>query len=132
MSKDKKPSDRRQSDKIDTPSEPTSERRKEERRKEKRVSVELWVEERDGEDKVFRRTGNLSAGGVYFDKALPHLPGKRLNLKIPLGAGDEVPEVRVWGEVVADGGPDLGMGVKFLSFGGDGEKDLRAFLEEID
>jgi len=132
MSEDKRSSERRQDEATDMLSGRIPERRKEERRKEKRVSVELWVEERDGDDKVFRRTGNLSAGGVYFDKALPHLPGKRLNLKIPLGAGDDVPVVRVWGEVVADGGPDLGMGVKFLSFGGDGETELRDFLEEID
>lgn len=100
------------------------------RRKEKRVDLELWIEEQDGEDKVFRRTGNVSAGGVYFDNALPHLPGKRLNLKIPLGSGEGVPVVRVWAEVVNERSCELGMGVKFLSFGADGEELLRRFLEE--
>lgn len=104
----------------------------EDRRKEKRVNMELWIEEQEGENKVFMRTGNLSAGGVYFDRALPHFPGKRLCLKIPLGTEKDAPVVRVWAEVVNDRSSDLGMGVKFLSFGANGEELLRAFLEKTD
>jgi len=107
-------------------------RLEQDRRKEKRVEVELWVEEVEGRDSVFRQAGNLSAGGVFFDKALPHPVGDRLNLRIPLGFGEDAPTVKVWGEVVSDGGSKLGMGVKFITFREGDEEHLRKFLQVSD
>ena len=73
------------------------------------------MEELVGDDVYFRRTGNLSAGGVFFDSAIPPI-GHRNDTQIYVTGCKEMVVAR--GKVVShtektDG---LGMGVKFISF----------------
>lgn len=134
MSEDRRKEERRNPQFVDREVGHRRDQRREgkDRRKDKRVEVELWVEEVEGRDSVFRQAGNLSGGGVFFDKALPHPVGDRLNLRIPLGHGEDAPTVKVWGEVVSDGGSKLGMGVKFLAFREGDEDKLRQFLQVVE
>lgn len=105
-----------------------ADRRRADRRAQPRVPLELWMEEVAGEDVYFRRTGNVSEGGVYFDKAIPHTIGTIVTLKFALPGDKEIVVAR--GEVVSTaGGPNgLGMGIKFVSFEGNGEKRVRQCL----
>jgi hypothetical protein len=103
-----------------------TERRRGDRREADRVSVEMWMEEVDGDNVAYRRTGDVSVGGVYFDGIVPSPIGTRLQLRIPV-PGQEA-EVRVQAEVVNLKPDGLGMGVKFLTFEGDGREVLGAFL----
>ncbi|MBI5509119.1 MAG: PilZ domain-containing protein [Deltaproteobacteria bacterium] len=103
-------------------------RRGADRREAQRVPLELWMEEVSGDDVYFRRTGNVSVGGVYFDRAIPHALGTVVTLKFALPGDREMVVAR--GEVVTSAGTQqgLGMGVKFISIEGDGEKRIRTYL----
>lgn len=104
-------------------------RKRPDRRQSPRLPLELWMEEvsADG-DVYFRRTGNVSTGGVYFDRAIPHAIGTELTLKFALPGEREMVVAR--GEVVSTrGGPNgLGMGVQFRRFEGDGQRRIRDYL----
>ena len=108
------------------------ERRNSERRADTRVALELWMEELVGDDVYFRRTGNLSAGGVFFDSAIPHQLGTEMTLKFTLPGCKEMVVAR--GKVVShtekksDG---LGMGVKFISFEGNGKDQLKTYIKAL-
>jgi len=83
-----------------------------ERRQSLRVPVEMWVEEVAENHRVFRRAGNLSAGGLHLDKTIPIAIGTHINLRFTL-PNDPDP-VTVDGDVVSiDANEELGMGVKF-------------------
>jgi len=103
-------------------------RRGEDRRAEPRVPLEMWMEEVEKGHSALRRTGDVSVGGAYFERIVPHPLGTRIALRIPL-PGDEQ-EVRVYGEVVNLEKDGTGMGVKFIEFDGDGELRLGAFLSK--
>ena len=102
--------------------------RPDDRRENLRVSLELWMEELVGDDVYFRRTGNLSTGGVFFDSAIPHDLGTEMTLKFALPGSKEMVVAR--GKVVSHSDQDdgLGMGVKFISIEGDGKKRLMTFV----
>ncbi len=104
-------------------------RRTKDRREEQRVPLELWMEEMAGEDVYFRRTGNVSAGGVFFDRAIPHAVGTVVTLKFGLPGEKEMIVAR--GQVVTAAGANdgLGMGVKFVTFEGDGKKRIRKAMK---
>lgn len=105
------------------------ERRKGERRENCRVPLELWMEEISGEDVYFRQTGNVSEGGVYFDKAIPHTIGTVVTLKFALPGNKEMLVAR--GKVVsaASGSEGLGMSVQFISIEGNGRERLQDFMQ---
>ena len=71
---------------------------------------------RESHDRVtyFQHSSNLSRGGIFLEKTLPHPVGTRVSLQFTL-PGDEV-ELRVQAEIVSalmeDG---LGMGLKFVA-----------------
>lgn len=102
-----------------------------ERRQTERMPLELWMEEVSGDDVYFRRTGNVSAGGVYFDRAIPHALGSILTLKFALPGDREMVVAR--GEVVsaAENPQGLGMGVKFVSIEGDGRERIRGYIRAL-
>jgi hypothetical protein len=89
------------------------------------------MEEVSGDDVYFRRTGNVSTGGAYFDRAIPHTLGTIVTLKFALPGDKEMVVAR--GEVVSAAGArdGLGMGVKFVSVEGDGEKRIRAYIRAL-
>src|SRR5688572_8612959 len=108
-----------------------ADRRAAERRRDPRVPLELWMEEMAGDDVYFRRTGNLSEGGVFFDRAIPHALGTVVTLKFALPGDKEMVVAR--GRVVSAAGASagLGMGVKFISVEGDGQKRIKGYLARI-
>ena len=89
------------------------------------------MEELAGEDVYFRRTGNVSEGGVYFDNAIPHEKGTMLTLKFALPGEREMIVAR--GKVVSSKGPEnqIGMGVKFVSIEGDGSKRISSHIKKL-
>lgn len=99
-----------------------------ERRQQTRVPLELWTEEILGEDIYYRRTGNVSEGGVYFEHALPHPLGTEVTLKFALPGDAEMVVAR--GEVVnvASQSGGLGMGVKFVHVEGNGRERIREHI----
>jgi uncharacterized protein (TIGR02266 family) len=107
------------------------ERRTNERRRSVRVPLELWMEEIAGDDVYFRRTGNVSAGGVYFDRAIPHPLGTMVTLKFTLPGKPEMVVAR--GEVVHTPAEpeELGMRVRFISVEGEGRKRLREYIRDL-
>jgi hypothetical protein len=101
------------------------------RRDTPRVNLELWMEELSGEDVYFRRTGNVSIGGAYFDTPFPYEPGTEVTLKFGLPGSREMVVAR--GKVVSRGrGQDgLGMGVKFISIEGNGRDRIRSYIDKL-
>jgi uncharacterized protein (TIGR02266 family) len=83
-----------------------------ERRYEPRVTIDLWVEERTDDALYFQRATNLSTGGLFLERTLPHAPGTvvEIDLRLP-GDADAL---RVKGEVVAATSRELGMGLRFV------------------
>lgn len=119
---------RTDSSSVSTDNRRGKDRRVRDRRADQRFPLELWMEELSGDDIYFRRSGNIAAGGVYFDRAIPHPLGTVVTLKFALPGDREMVVAR--GEVVssAPNADGLGMGVKFVHIEGDGAQRIRAFL----
>lgn len=97
-----------------------------ERRAHTRLPVELWVEETHGRAVYYQRATDLSLGGLFLSRTLPHPPGTRVELRVDLGGADPL---RVRGEVVDDGGRRAeGMGLRFVSLDRDQRARLADFL----
>ena len=104
-------------------------RRSGDRRTWVRAPIDLWMEESKGNELYFRRSGNLSAGGVYFEQSIPHPLGTRVNLKFTLPGEDYVIETAA--EIVntpeeLDG---LGMGVRFLELRDADRERIEGFVK---
>jgi uncharacterized protein (TIGR02266 family) len=82
------------------------------RRQATRVAVDFFLEERTGDALYYQRATNLSLGGLYLDRTLPHPPGTQVDLQFRL-PGDPAP-LRIKGEVIESTSRDLGMGVRFV------------------
>ena len=92
MAKDRRKQGRRHSQ-FDVSSERRSSadrRTLRERRRDPRVPLELWMEEMSGDDVYFRRTGDVSEGGVFFEGAIPHKQGTEVTLKFALPGDREM------------------------------------------
>jgi hypothetical protein len=100
-----------------------------ERRRQSRLPIEIWMEEVSGDDVYFRRTSNISEGGVFFDRAIPHPVGTVLNLRFTLPDHPDLLEAR--GEVTSISKDGLGMGVRFIEISGNGSERLSAYLSAI-
>jgi uncharacterized protein (TIGR02266 family) len=130
MSPDRRKAERRQMPAPVVAERRQSDRRVKERRAERRVPLDLWVEEEKGAELYFRRTGNVSLGGVFFEQSIPHAHGTRVRLRFALPA--EGPPLQVAAEIVntpvsKDG---LGMGLRFVDLSDDDRKTLQAFLDD--
>lgn len=130
------PSPRRRRDRRLVSKPIALERRKEprresaERRLSVRVPIDLWMEEVRGDEIYFRRSCNISEGGVFFEQSIPHPVGTRVTLRFGLPGLES--EIVAHGDVVSaarvrDG---LGMGVRFVSLDGDGPKALKKFIQD--
>jgi uncharacterized protein (TIGR02266 family) len=107
-----------------------SDRRQHDRRHASRVPLDLWVEEEKGNELYFRRTGNVSIGGIYFEQTIPHALGTRVKLRFSLPGSPHVIEAA--GEIVntpqvKDG---LGMGLRFTEVEPEALQRLKTFLDE--
>jgi uncharacterized protein (TIGR02266 family) len=106
------------------------ERRKADRRSGTRVSISLWVEEKKGEDLYFQQAGNLSVGGVFFERTIPHPIGTQVKLKFELPGKEGV--IETTGEVVSTPGDaeGLGAGVKFINLDPVEKRLIEEFITE--
>jgi uncharacterized protein (TIGR02266 family) len=105
-------------------------RRRGDRRRAARAPLDLWVEEEKGNELYFRRTGNVSLGGLYFEQTIPHAQGTEVRLRFALpGAEQRIIEAQaeiVNTPTVKDG---LGMGLRFVSISDDDRLALQAFID---
>ncbi|MBW1810751.1 MAG: PilZ domain-containing protein [Deltaproteobacteria bacterium] len=122
--------DRRQGRPDTRTEESQPERRKIERRQDKRVPLSIWVEEVKGEDLYFQQAGNLSVGGVYFERTIPHPVGTQIKLKFELPGIEGV--IETVGEVVnvPDDPTGLGAGIKFVGLDSVEERLIKEFIDE--
>lgn len=122
--------DRRQGRPDPRDNDEAVERRKADRRSGTRVSISLWVEEKKGEDLYFQQAGNLSIGGVFFERTIPHPIGTKVNLKFELPGKEGV--IETTGEVVSTPGSaeGLGAGVKFLNLDPVEKRLIEEFITE--
>lgn len=126
MNERRKGERRQRSQPVDPDRRRTDRRNSSDRRQRLRLPVEMWMEEVAGNDIYFRRTGNVSPGGVYFDKAIPHPVGTCLTLKFNLPGTDLI--LSAHGVVISIAADGLGMGVRFDRFDGDGAEQLERFI----
>jgi hypothetical protein len=89
-----------------------TERRRGERRKEQRVTAEIMVEVGTSGRRTYRRTANISMGGVGFHAPIPFRKGSKVELTLRLIGRDE--PVRVTGEVVGVDRQGRGNRVRFV------------------
>lgn len=101
-----------------------------ERRKTQRVPVAITVEIRDERGFSLHSTRDVSVGGVFFDRAIPHPVGAKVQLVLQI-PGEGRP-LRCEGEVANV--PDkqgYGMGVRFLTISVPDTERLARFLDEV-
>lgn len=127
---DRRRSDRRSRAQSVSSDRRRSDRRLHDRRNTSRVPLDLWVEEEKGNELYFRRTGNVSLGGIYFEQTIPHALGTRVKLRFSLPGSTNVMEAA--GEIVntpqvKDG---LGMGLRFTEVSPEVLRALGRFLDE--
>ena len=106
------------------------ERRMDERRRDARVPVNIWVEEYMGDDLYIQQAGNISVGGVFFERTIPHPIGTRIKLRFELPGREGL--IETLGEVVSapEDPAEYGAGVRFVDLDPVEEKLLRNFVDE--
>jgi hypothetical protein len=87
------------------------------------------VEETKGEDLYFHRAGNLSIGGVYFERTIPHPIGTQVRLKFELP--DDKGVIETTGEVVSTptDPTGLGAGIKFINLDSMEERLIKDYIK---
>ncbi len=100
----------------------------EERRSSGRLPIEMWVEESTDRELYFQRGANISAGGIFLQRTIPHAKGTLVHLRFTLPGGTSPIDVK--GEIVnvSDDEADLGMGVRFVSLGDDDQQRIVDFI----
>lgn len=101
-----------------------------ERRRDVRAPVALSVEVRDGRGFSIHATRDISIGGVFFDRAIPHAVGTKVQLAFALPGDGKT--IRCEGEIVNV--PDkhgYGMGVRFLDISPVDRKRVEDFVHEM-
>ena len=97
-----------------------------------RLSTRLLVELADGSEEALGAVVNMSAAGLLLETDADLEPGQHVILSIDIDPDDE--PVSGKAEVVRKANPDLdgvdGIGVRILSFAGDGRLSLEAILGE--
>lgn len=101
-----------------------------ERRRATRANVVIPIEVRDSRGFSLHSTRDISAGGVFFDRAIPHAVGARVQLSFQL-PGD-TRSIRCSGEVAnVPDAKGYGMGIRFLDLSpADGQR-IEAFTREL-
>lgn len=98
-----------------------------ERRKSKRIEVSLAVELRDARGFSLHSSRDISIGGLFFDRAIPHPVGSKVTVAFKLPGDDK--SIVCQGEVANV--PDeksFGMGVRFLDLNPTDRDRLQAFI----
>jgi len=102
-----------------------------ERRTSQRVKIEMWVEETSARELYFQRSANISVGGVFLDRTIPHPLGTVVNLQFTLP--DDSHPVRVKGVTVNIGetSQDLGMGIRFTDLSEHDRQRLVTYIDQV-
>ena len=102
-----------------------------ERRSSTRIPVEMWVEESTERELYFQRGANLSIGGIFLERTIPHARGTVVTLQFTLPS-DTTP-IKVKGEIVnvGEASNELGMGIKFLDLDESDRERIRTFVERV-
>lgn len=98
------------------------------RRRNPRVPVNLPVELRDARGFSLYSSRDVSIGGIFFDRAIPHPLGSKVTVAFTLPGDDQ--QIVTQGEVANI--PDehsFGMGVRFLGLAEPERQKLQAFLD---
>lgn len=101
-----------------------------ERRSAARLPAAIAMELRDERGFSLHSSSDLSVGGAFFDRAIPHPVGHKLTVSFTL-PGERQPIV-CEGEVVNV--PDkssYGMGVRFLMMSDEDKRRLEAFTRQL-
>ena len=100
-----------------------------EKRSARRIPVEMWVEESTDRELYFQRGANISVGGIFLQRTIPHAKGTIVLLRFTL-PGDTRP-IEVKGEIVniGDDDADLGMGLRFVNLGDEDERRIADFIQ---
>ncbi len=101
-----------------------------ERRRNVRAPVSLSVELRDKRGFSLHATRDISVGGFFFDRAIPHPVGTRVMLAFTLPGDTRT--IRCGGEIVNV--PDAhgyGMGVRFVDVLPGDQKRIDEFVAEL-
>jgi hypothetical protein len=101
------------------------------RRGHERVSVEIWLEEQLGEEVLFRRSGNISAGGVQLDQGFPKPVGTRVRLSFALPG--ESRTIKVTAEVVGAkvSGDQMNTHLQFVDISDEDKRRLEEFTARV-
>ena len=99
-----------------------------ERRASPRVPVEMWVEESTDRELYFQRGANISIGGIYLERTIPHTRGTLVNLQFTLPEASS--PIKVKGEIVNVGEDpcELGMGIKFVDLSSEDQLRIEQFI----
>lgn len=108
----------------------SGDRRRGDRRTSARTPLDLWVEEERGNELYFRRTGNVSLGGLYFEQTIPHTVGTTVRLRFSL-PGPEARVIETRAEIVntPDAVDGLGMGLRFVELADGDRLALQQFID---
>jgi uncharacterized protein (TIGR02266 family) len=99
-----------------------------ERRRDPRVAVAIAVEVRDGRGFSLHSTRDVSTGGVFFDRAIPHAVGAQVELAFSLPGDSRT--IRCRGEVVnVPDAREFGMGIRFLDLSAQDKATLEDFVK---
>lgn len=100
-----------------------------ERRHSSRIPVEMWVEQSTSRELYFQRGANISEGGIYLQKTIPHSVGTKINMQFTLPGDSQA--ISVQGEIVniSTKAEELGMGVKFIDLNEGDRKKIERFIE---
>jgi uncharacterized protein (TIGR02266 family) len=130
MSTDRRRGERRQNQQEASAERRRGDRRQHDRRTEARAPLDLWVEEEKGNELYFRRTGNVSLGGLSFEQAIPHAIGTRVRLRFSLPDTDR--PVEATAEIVNTPAEKngLGMGLRFVDLSDAARAALQTFLDD--
>ncbi len=103
----------------------------EDRRSSQRIPVEMWVEESTDRELYFQRGANISLGGIFLERTIPHTKGTIVCLQFTLP--DETVPIKVRGEIVnvGESTSELGMGIKFLDLTSLDSERIQAFIERV-
>jgi uncharacterized protein (TIGR02266 family) len=101
-----------------------------ERRHSFRANVVIAVEVRDARGFSLHSSHDLSAGGVFFDRAIPHALGSKVELSFQLPGEERT--IRCLGEVAnVPNSKGYGMGIRFLGLAPADAARIEAFTRRI-
>lgn len=102
-----------------------------ERRRATRLHAAIPIELRDDKGFSLHSSRDISVGGAFFDRSVPHAVGSRVVVSFTL-PGERTP-ITCEGEVVNV--PDkksFGMGVRFVDLKAEDKKVLESFIRAVE